>query len=192
MFGAIDVDDAAANGELAGHLDDIDAGVADGEKMLDEHLWDVLFADAEMEGEAAIEVPGEQFHAGGFDRGDDETRTGVVRGNLPESGGACLLNLGVRGEVFEGKDVVSRKAQHGFCRESAGELAGGEDGGVQGFGCLVVGNDDDARRSGGADEVRKVKGAGRGSESGDTSAPRTAAQVAAYTLEGFRVFKVRK
>jgi hypothetical protein len=116
----------------------------------------------------------------------------MVRGDLPEGGGAGLLNLGVRREIFKREDVVSRKAQHGFCRERAGELAGGEDGGVQRFGGLVVGNDDDARRSGGTDEVRKVKGAGRGGESGDTSAPRTAAQVAAYTLKGFGVLEVRK
>ncbi len=143
MLGAVDVDDAAADGELAGHLDDIDAGVADGEEMLDEHVGDVLFADAEMEGEAAVEVAGEELHAGGFDGGDDEARAGVVRGDLPEGGGAGLLDLGVGGEVFEGEDVVGGEAEDGFGGERSCELAGGEDRGVEGFGGLVVGDDDD-------------------------------------------------
>ncbi len=84
------------------------------------------------------------------------------------------------------------EAEDGLGGERAGELAGGEDCGVEGFGGFVVGDDDDARRSGGADEVRKVEGAGGGGESGDTSPPRAAAQVAAYTLEGFGVLEVRK
>jgi hypothetical protein len=160
--------------------------------MLDEHVGDVLFADVEMEGEAAVEIAGEELHAGGFDGGDDEARNGMVRGDLPEGGGAGLLDFGVRGEVFEGENVVRGEAEDGLGEEGSGELAGGEDRGVEGFGGLVVGDDDDGGRGGGADEVGKIEGAGGGGEAGDTSAPRAAAQVAAYTLEGFRVFKVRK
>ena len=40
----VDVEDAAAKRDLAGHLDDVDAGVADGEQMLDQHVGHVLFA----------------------------------------------------------------------------------------------------------------------------------------------------
>ena len=61
---------------------------------------------------------------------------------------------------------------------------------MKGLSSLVVGNDDDARGSGGPDEEREVKGAGGEGESRDTSAPRASAQVAAYTLECFRMLKV--
>ena len=55
----------------------------------------MLFADAEVEGEAAVEVAGEELHAGGFDGGDDEA--GLVGGDFPEGGGAGFLNFGVGG-----------------------------------------------------------------------------------------------
>ena len=63
---------------------------------------------------------------------------------------------------------------------------------MEGFGGFVVGDDDDRGCGGGADEVGKVEGAGSGGESGDTTAPRAGAQVAAYTLEGFGVLEVRE
>ena len=92
-LGGVDVEDAAAEGDLAGHFDDVDFGVADGEEVLDEHVGDVFFADFEMEGEGAVVVAGEETHAGGFDGGDDEA--GLTGGDLPEGGGAGLLDLGV-------------------------------------------------------------------------------------------------
>ena len=67
-----------------------------------------------------------------------------------------------------------------------------EDGGVEGFGGLVVGDDDEAGGVGGADEEGKIEGAGGEGESRDTSAPRASAQVAAYTLKGFRMLQVRE
>jgi hypothetical protein len=60
------------------------------------------------------------------------------------------------------------------------------------FGGLVIRDDDDRRGSGRADEVRKVECTRSCSESGHTTASRSSAQMAAYTLEGFRVFKVRE
>ncbi len=90
--------------------------------MLDEHVGHVLFADLEMEGEGAVVVAGEELHAGGFDGGDDEA--GLAGGDLPEGGGAGLLDLGVGREVFEGEDVVGGEAEDGFGGEGSGELAG--------------------------------------------------------------------
>ncbi len=173
-LGAVDVDDAAADGDLAGHFDDVDPGVADGEQMLDEHVGDVLFADPKVEGERGVVVAGEEAHAGGFDGSDDEARR-VAGADLPEGGGAGLLNLGVGREVFEGKDVVGGEAEDLRGVERAGEIAGGEDGGVESLGGFVVGDDDERRGLRGADEVRKVEGAGGCGESGDTTAPRAAA-----------------
>ena len=76
--------------------------------------------------------------------------------------------------------------------ERAGQLAGGEDGGVQLFGGLVVGHQNQARRVGGADEERKIQRARGEGEAGDASSPAAGAQVATDTLEGHTVLKVRK
>ncbi len=141
-LGRVDVEDAAAEGDLAGHLDHIDAGVADGEEMLDEHVGEVLFAALEVEGEGGVVLAREEAHAGGFDGRDDEA--GRAAGDLPERGGAGLLNLGVGREIFKREDIVCGEAQDGFGVERAGELAGGEDGGVEGFGGFVVGDEDEA------------------------------------------------
>ncbi len=71
-FWGVDVEDAAAQGELAGHLDDVDAGVADGEEVVDEHIGEVLLAGAETKGEGGVEVGLEELEAGGLDGRDDE------------------------------------------------------------------------------------------------------------------------
>jgi hypothetical protein len=63
---------------------------------------------------------------------------------------------------------------------------------VQLLGGLVVGNEDEARGVGGACKERKIQCARCEGESGHTSAPRASAQMAAYTLEGHRILKVRK
>jgi hypothetical protein len=111
-------------------------------------------------------------------------------GYLPEGCGAGLLDFGVGRKVFEGKDVMGGEAEDGFGWDRAGEFAGVEDGGVEGFRGFVVGYDDEARGVGRADEVGKIENAGSKGEPRDTTAPRATAQVAAYTLEGFRVLHV--
>ena len=189
-LGGVDVDDAAADGDLAGHLDDIDLRIADGEEMLDEHVGEVLLADVEVEREGFVVVAAEELHAGGFEGGDDEF--GLAGGDLPEGGGALLLDFGVRGEVFKGEDIVAGQAEDGRGIERAGELAGAEDGGVEGFGGLVVGDDHDGGGSGGADKEWKIEGAGSGGEAGDAPAPGASAEMAADTLEGFRVLEIRE
>jgi len=141
-----------------------------------------------VQGEGAVVVTGEELHASGFDGGDDEA--GLTGGYFPEGGGAGLLDLGVGGEIFEGEDVVRGEAEDGFGGERAGEFAGAENGGVEGLGGFVVGDDDDAGSCCGADEEGKIEGAGGCGEAGDTSAPRAGAQMASYTLEGFRMLHV--
>jgi hypothetical protein len=61
---------------------------------------------------------------------------------------------------------------------------------VEGFGCLVVGYDDETRGVSGADEEGKIEGTGGEGESRDTSAPRATVEMTAHTLEGFRVLRV--
>ncbi len=76
--------------------------------------------------------------------------------------------------------------------ERTGQLACGEDSGVQLLGGLVVGNQDEAWCVGGAHKERKIQRARGEGESRHTSTPRATAQVAAHTLEGHRILKVRK
>ncbi len=100
LFRGVDVEDATAEGDLAGHFDDIDAGVADFEEVVDNGVGEVFFPGAEAEGEGVIEVAGEEAHAGGFYGRDEEAGGGAglrrrALAELPEGGGAMLLDLGV-------------------------------------------------------------------------------------------------
>jgi hypothetical protein len=61
---------------------------------------------------------------------------------------------------------------------------------VEGLGGLVVGDDDETGGVGGSYEEGKIEGSGGKGEAGDTSAPRASAEMAAYTLEGFRMLHV--
>ena len=133
LLGRVDIEDAPAQRDLAGHLDDVDFRVADREQVVDEHIRHVLFAGAESEREAVIEVTREESHTGRFDGRDDEARRGGglrcgLLAQLPERSGAVLLDLGVGREVLEGKYVVPRKAQHRLGRKRPGQFAGSGDG----------------------------------------------------------------
>jgi hypothetical protein len=122
--------------------------------MLDEHVGHVLFAEFEVEGEGAVVVAGEETHAGGFDGCYDEA--GLRGRDLPQGGGAGLLDLGVGRKVFEGEDVVGWEAEDGLGRERAGKFTGTEDGGMEGLGGFVVGYDDDAGGVGSAYEEGEI------------------------------------
>src|ERR1039458_831125 len=84
------------------------------------------------------------------------------------------------------------KAEDGLCGQCSGQLAGGEDGGVEGLCCLVIGDEDKRGRVRGADEQRKIQRAGSEGEAGDASSPAAGTQVATDTIEGDRVLKVRQ
>jgi hypothetical protein len=159
--------------------------------VLDEHVGHVLFAELEVEGECAVVVPGEETHAGGFDGGDDQTGlSGGGLADLPEVGGAGLLNFGVGRKILERENVVSGEAEDRFGGDGAGEFAGAEDGGVEGLGGFVVGDDDETGCAGGAHEEGKIEGSGGEGEARHTSAPRAFAEMTAYTLESFRMLHV--
>ena len=65
--------------------------------------------------------------------------------NLVEGGGALFLHVGVRRKVFKGKHVVGGQAHHAFGIDGAGEFAAGAEGGFEGLGGLVIGDQDDDR-----------------------------------------------
>ena len=82
LLGGEDVNNAAANRHLAGHLYDVDAGIADGEEVFHKKIGDVLFTDAQVERERGVVVAAEEAHAGRLDGGDDESRR-VAGADLP-------------------------------------------------------------------------------------------------------------
>jgi hypothetical protein len=100
-----------------------------------------LLAALEGDGEAGVVVEIEELEGRGFDGGDENVDG--AGGKLPQSGGALLLHVGVRGEIFEGKHVVGGKADDAGGIDGAGKLASGFEKGFEGFGGLVVGDDDD-------------------------------------------------
>ena len=161
--------------------------------MLDEHVGQMLFADAQMEGERGVEVAREEAHAGGLDGRDDEARGLWPAGaDLPEGGGAGLLNLGVGREIFKGEDVVRGKAEDVVAVECAGKIAGAEDGGVEGFSGFVVCDKDERGCIDGAQEERQIESAGGCCEAGDATATGATGKMPPGTLEGLGVFEARK
>ena len=69
-FGGEDVDDAAANGELAGEFDHFGAGVADGAEMEEEIVERSFDVAGEGAGEGEVDVGILVAPEGGGDRGD--------------------------------------------------------------------------------------------------------------------------
>ena len=189
-FGRIDVEDAAAEGDLAGHLDHVDAGVADAGEVVDQHVGTYSFAALEDVARGRHSGRGEKLHAGGFDGRDDEAASPVAI--FQRVVGARLLDFGVGREIFEGQHVVGGKAEDAVDWDGAGELAGGEEGGVQGLGGFVVGDNNNRGNLRGASEEGNVKGAGRGGESGDTTTPTGKCQVSPCLFEGGRMLQVRQ
>jgi hypothetical protein len=143
-----------------------------------------------MESQGAIVVAREKAHARSFYWRDYEAYLSGC--NLPEGSRASFLNLRVWRKIFERKHVMGGKAKDRLSGEGPGEFASAEDGGMKSLGGLIVGDDDDTRNAGSADEERQVQRPGCESEAGDTSTTRASAQMAAYTLKCVGVFQVRQ
>ena len=132
----------------------------------------------------------EEAQGRGLDRRDEDGNG--AGGELPEGGGALLLHVGVRRKVFEGKHVVGGKAHHAGGIDGAGEFAAGAQGGLEGLGGLVVGDQHDDGVLGGAGHEGDVEGARGGGESGHTSPPRSEAEMPANAFKAGGVLQVRK
>ena len=158
--------------------------------MLDEHLDVDFFAAAQVQGEAGVVVAIEEAHACGLDRRDEDGDG--AGGELPQGGGALLLHIGVRREIFERKHIVRGQAHDAVGIEGAGEFAAGAQRGLERFGGLVVGDEHDDRLLGRPGQEGKVKGARGDGQSGHTSAPRSEAEMPANALKGGGVLQVRE
>ncbi len=67
-FGRVDVEDAAANGVLAGHLDDVGGSIADGVEVGEEGIEIEGFATADGAGQVGVVSGGAQPDGSGGDR----------------------------------------------------------------------------------------------------------------------------
>src|ERR1700722_17672819 len=101
-FGRVDVEDPAAYGILAWHLDDVGGGVTHGVEVGEEGIEIERFTAADGAGKIGVVIGGAQTNGRSSDgRNDDGCRT---CSNLPESGGAFFLEFGVRGKILEGEN----------------------------------------------------------------------------------------
>src|ERR1700678_623301 len=93
-FGRVHVEDAAAQGVLAGHLDYVSGGIADGVEVREKSVEIEGFAATNGPGEIGIVVAGTKADCGGRD-GRDHDR-GCAGGDLPQRGGAFFLEFRMR------------------------------------------------------------------------------------------------
>ena len=112
------------------------------------------------------------MHSGGFDRSDDDID--FAGGDLPEGGGALLLDVGVGERFSKGRTSWAGRRSNAVAGSGAGEFAAGREERLEGFGGFVVGDDDDDGMLGGAREEREIEGTGGAGESRDTPTTRTA------------------
>ena len=138
-FRGVDIEDAAAAGELARHFDNVHGAVAHTRQMGGELVHVDLFFAAQDPPQLRIVVRGEDAHAGRFYRNDDD-RSGAGR-DLPQHGGALLLHVRVRRHIFKGQNIVRRQTKHALGFDGPGEFAGGAQGELERVGGLVVGDD---------------------------------------------------
>ena len=149
-----------------------------------------LFAALERDGQRGVVLEIEELHRRRFD-GSDENIDGAG-GELPQSGGALLLHVRMRREIFKGKDVVGGKAHHASGIDGAGELATGLEQRLQRLGGLVVGDDDHSELLGGPRHQRQIKRSRRRGQAGHTPPPRTQAEVPANALESRGMLQLRE
>ncbi len=122
-FGRVDVENAAATGELAGHFDEVNQGVADTGKVLGEHADIDFFAALESQRQAGVVAARKEAQGDCLDGGDEDgSRAGD---KFPEDCGALLLNIGVGREVFEGQHVVRGQAQNALGVDCSSQVAAG-------------------------------------------------------------------
>ena len=122
-LGRIDIENAAAPRELAGHLHQVHLRVAHAGQVRGEHFDVDLFAAAQRDGEAGVVVAIEELERRRFDRRDEDGDG--AGGELPQRGRALLLHVGMRRKIFKGKHIVSGQAHHARRIDGAGQLAAG-------------------------------------------------------------------
>ena len=107
-FGRVDIEDAAAACELAGHFHQVHLCIADAGEMASKDLDVEFFASPHGDGEAGVVVAIEKTERGSLCGRDENGH--ASGGELVESGSALLLHVGMRGEILEWEHIVGRQA----------------------------------------------------------------------------------
>ncbi len=120
-FGRINIEDAAPQSILTGHLDDIGGVVADSVQVSEKVINVERFSAAQNASEIGI-VLGGALKDGGRRHGRDHNRR-LAGGDLPQGSRALFLQFGMRREILERKHVAGRQGDHGLRIAGAGEFA---------------------------------------------------------------------
>ena len=189
-FRRVDIEDAAATREMAGHLHQVHARVTNAGQVRGEHFNVDFFPAAKRYGKTRIVVAIEEAQRCRLDgRNQDGNRAGD---KLPQSGRTLLLHVGVRREVFKRENVVRGQAHNLSGIECSGKVASSPQHGLKGFGGLVVRDHHHHRLAGSTSQQWNVDCAGGRSKSGDTPTPRTKAEMPSYALKRGGVLQFRK
>ena len=189
-FGRVDVEDAAADGVLAGHFDYIGGGVADGVEMREQRFEIEGFAATDGAGEIGVIVGGAETDSSCGDRRDDDGCG--AGGDLPEGGGAFFLEFGMRRKILERENVAGGEGDDGIRIAGGGEFAEAAKDGKKLFDGAIVVDDEDEGALGGTLKKHEQQGFCGGGEAGDTNAPRALLEVGGNTREGGKLFYVRE
>ncbi len=189
-FGRVDIEDASAAGELAGHLDQVHLGVAHAGEVAGEDFDVDLFATAHGDGEAGVVIATEEPKGGGL--GGRNENGDCASGEFEQGSGALLLHVGVRREVLEWEHIVGGDTDYTIWIDCSGEFTAGAECEFESFGGLVIGHDNDDGLLGGASEKWDVKRTGSIRESGHTSATDTKREVPANAIKGGGLLQFRE
>ena len=133
---------------MAGHLDHVGGVVSDSVEVLKQGIYVDGFAAPDDFCEIGIILGRAQANGRRCNRGDND---GCGSGrDLPESGGASLLNFRVRRKILEGKDIAGRERHYGVGIRRAGKLRERLQNRDEVLGGAIVGNHDDQWALGGA------------------------------------------
>ena len=158
-LGRVDIEDAAAPGELAWHLNEIHLRVADACQVRGEYFHVDLFAPANRNRKTRVVIAAEHPERSrlgrGYENGDG------AGGQLPQGGGSLFLHIGVGRKILEREHVVRGNADDTRRINGACQFTTGAQRLLQGLCGLIVRNHNDNRVLGCAGQQWQVKGAAR-------------------------------
>ncbi len=120
-LGRVDVEDAATQGVLAGHLDDVGGAVADGVQVREQSVGIERFAAANGARKVSVKLGCAEADGRSRDwRHYDRCSAG---GNLPQGGSALFLEFRMRREILKRQHVAGGQRDYGFGIAGGGEVA---------------------------------------------------------------------
>ena len=166
VLGGEDVEDAAADGVLAGHLHRLALLVADRNQVRFDGFERQFFADAQFDGQAPVVIAGVSAQQGRAHRRDGDGHFGGC--HAPQSDGALLADFGVRRQVLAGEHVERgqqlRAARFGASDQQIEKRLGEFE---QSFRALIAVGDHQQRALGELPQQHQVERFGGGRQPGE-------------------------